>query len=102
MMNTATPQTIAEISSAWIEEVLRSAGVIGTERVVSIATRPIGEGQGFLSSMAVVGITYDGAVPGGPAGLVVKLEPAAGAFRDTERETKAFAREVNFYRDVAP
>lgn len=101
-MSPATPQTIGEISPAWIEEVLRSARVIGAERVKSIETRPIGAGQGFLSSMAVVSITYDEAVTQGPASVVVKLEPAAGTFRDTERETKAFAREVNFYRAVAP
>lgn len=101
-MSTATPQSIAEITPAWIEESLRSASAITTERVSTINTRPIGEGQGFLSSMAVVTIEYDGDSTGAPAGVVVKLEPAAGTFRDTERETKAFAREVDFYRDVAP
>ena len=90
-MSTSTPQTIAEITPTWIEEVLRSAGAIGAERVAGIETRPIGEGQGFLSSMAVVAIRYDRDAAGAPAGVVVKLEPAAGTFRDTERETKAFA-----------
>ena len=101
-MAIATPQTVAEITPTWIEEVLRSAGAIAAERVAGIETRPIGEGQGFLSSMAVVAIQYDRDVAGAPAGVVVKLEPAAGTFRDTERETKAFAREVDFYRDVSP
>lgn len=98
----ATPQTVAEISPAWIDAVLRSAGTISAEHVESIATRPIGAGQGFLSSMAVVVVKYESAGEGLPESVVVKLEPAAGTFRDTERETKAFAREVNFYRQVAP
>jgi hypothetical protein len=100
-MSTSTPQTIAEITPAWIDQVLRSAGAISAEGVASVETRPIGEGQGFLSSMAVVAIRYDRDAAGAPSGVVVKLEPAAGTFRDTERETKAFAREVDFYRDVA-
>lgn len=101
-MSTMTPQTVAEITPAWIEDALRSARAIAAERVATIDVRPIGEGQGFLSSMACVGIIYDRSTTGGPSSVVVKLEPTAGAFRDTERETRAFAREVDFYRDVAP
>lgn len=101
-MSTPTPQTIAEITPAWIDEVLRSAGAIGSERASAIETRPIGEGQGFLSTMAVVKVEYDPPTASGPTGVVVKLEPAAGKFRDTERENKAFAREVDFYRELAP
>ena len=33
--------------------------------------------------------------------MVVKLEPAAGVFRDTERNYRAFEREALFYKDVA-
>ena len=58
-MPIATPQTVAEISSAWIEATLRSAGVLGDEHIASIEKRSIGEAQGFLSSMAVVKIKYD-------------------------------------------
>jgi len=101
-MNTTTPQSIAEISPAWIEEALRSAAAIGTERVAGVELRPIGEGQGFLSTMAAVKVEYDPPTAKAPTSVVVKLEPAAGTFRDTERETNAFAREVDFYRDVAP
>jgi hypothetical protein len=97
----ATPQNVGEISAAWIDEVLRSSGVISSERVVAVALQPIGESRGYLSSMAVVGLKYDDAAARGPAGVVVKLEPAAGVFRDTERNYHAFERECLFYRDVA-
>jgi hypothetical protein len=50
---------------------LRSAGAIAAERVTSIEPRPNGEGQGFLSSMAVVAITYDRDAAGAPRGVVV-------------------------------
>ncbi len=100
-MLSATPQNVSEISAAWIDDVLRSAGVISSQRVIAISLRPIGESKGFLSSVAAIDLTYDDAAAGGPAAVVVKLEPAAGVFRDTERNTRAFERESLFYRDVA-
>jgi hypothetical protein len=105
-MPLATPQNVGEISADWIDEVLRSAGVVSTQRVAGVAVRPIGESQGFLSCMTAVDLTYDGDVGDGgandaPASVVVKLEPAAGAFRDAERDNRAFEREALFYRDVA-
>jgi hypothetical protein len=51
--------------------------------------------------MAVVDLVYDDAAARGPAAVVVKLEPAAGVFRDTERCNRAFERESLFYRHVA-
>ena len=95
------PQDIAQISAEWIDEVLRSSGTLATERVSAIDVRPIGQGVGFLSCVGVMAIRYEPAEATGPASVVVKLEPAAGSFRDTERETQAFTREVDFYRDVA-
>lgn len=104
-MPLATPQNVNEISAAWIEEVLRAARLISSQRVASVALRPIGESQGFLSSMAAVDLTYEGAAadgsPAGPTSVVVKLEPAPGTFRDAERDNRAFQREALFYRDVA-
>jgi hypothetical protein len=100
-MSLPIPQSVAEISAAWIEEVLRASGALADGRVAGVEVRPIGEGVGFLSCVAVVGIRYEPAEAKGPATVVVKLEPAAGSFRDTERETQAFTREVDFYRDIA-
>jgi hypothetical protein len=105
-MSIATPQTIEQISAPWIEEVLRGAGAISAEHVADVALRPIGASQGFLSSMAAVDLTYESSTAAGdaaraPASVVVKLEPAAGAFRDVERNYKAFEREALFYRNVA-
>lgn len=101
-MTTTTPQTVSEISAEWIDAVLRSAGAISAEHVASIETQAIGEATGFLSSMAIVRIKYDRPSGVAPAGVVVKLMPVSETFRETEHETHAFAREVAFYRDVAP
>ncbi len=100
-MSSTIPQSTDEITAPWIDDVLRSAGMISSQRVVEIELRPIGESQGFLSSIAAVDISYDDATHGQPASVVVKLEPAQGVFRDTERKNRAFERETEFYRDVA-
>src|SRR5262249_38072684 len=100
-MRLATPQNVGEISAAWIDDALRSSGVISSEHVVAVDLRPIGDSRGYLSSMAVVGLRYEDPAARGPAGVVVKLEPAVGVFRDTERNYHAFERECLFYRDVA-
>lgn len=96
-----TPTSVDEISAPWIEEVLRAAGAISDGRIADVELQPIGAEVGFLSRMAVARVSYDGPVPDAPDSFVVKLEPAAGAFRDAERETRAFEREVLFYHDVA-
>lgn len=101
-MTIATPQTVADISAEWIESVLRLAGAVTDEHVAGIENQVVGEATGFLSSMAIVRITYDRPNSEAPAGVVVKLMPVAENFRETEHETHAFAREVAFYRDVAP
>jgi hypothetical protein len=99
------PQNVAEISAGWVDDVLRSAGAIATRRVTGVEVRPIGESVGYLSTMAVVALTFDAAPAGGsesaPQSVVVKLEPAAGEFRDKERRFHAFEREALFYRTVA-
>ena len=96
-----TPNNVADITASWIEEGLRTGNVIADAHVSGVKLRPIGDGQGFLSRVAVVDVEYERPAPGAPASVVVKLEPAAGAFRDAERESKAFEREVRFYRQVA-
>jgi fructosamine-3-kinase len=100
-MAISTPNSVAEISASWVEEKLRASGAISDAHITAIKLRPIGAGVGFLSSVAVVELTYGSPGPGAPASVVVKLEPAAGAFRDAERKSNAFEREVRFYCDVS-
>lgn len=99
------PQNTNAISAEWIDGVLRSAGAISSQRVVGVEVRPIGDSIGYLSTMAVVTLTYEPPQiadnDSAPSSLVVKLEPAAGAFREAERKYRAFEREALFYRHVA-
>lgn len=101
-MGFPVPNSVAEISAPWLEDALRTGGGLSDERIAHIELRPIGAGIGFLSSVAAVNLTYERPCPSAPKSVVVKLEPAEGVFRDTERNSGAFEREVRFYRDVSP
>jgi thiamine kinase-like enzyme len=48
-----------------------------------------------------VELNYEASGGGGPASVIVKLEPESGDFRDAEREIHAFQREIRFYREIA-
>ena len=96
------PQKADEITTDWIAEALRAGGATALPPVSAVRTHTIGAARGYLSVTVQVGIDYAGAPPdGAPASLVVKLEPAAGSFRDAERRFGAFDREIRFYREVA-
>ena len=96
------PSTIDDVDEVWVEGILADAGLLGGARVTRVERRVIGQEKGFLSVTARVAIDYDGAAPDAPRSLVVKIEPPAGAFRDAERRSDAFPREIRFYREMAP
>jgi hypothetical protein len=103
-MPLANPRHVAEISAAWLDEILQQAKAIDQAHVVSVESTTIGEGIGYLSSVARVKLTYDNASAiknGAPASVVVKIEPEREEFRRMGQEFHAFEREIRFYREVA-
>lgn len=96
------PTRVEDIDAPWIADVLARAGLLGDREVARIERRVIGDQKGFLSATVRVAIEYDRPAGDAPSSLVVKIEPPQGAFRDAERRVDAFAREVRFYRDLAP
>jgi len=96
------PQSVEEITAEWIGETLRAGGAADLPALTAVRTRVIGAERGFLSLTVRVEIDYAGTpAPGTPASLVIKLEPTGPAFRDAERRSGAFDREIRFYREVA-
>lgn len=96
------PMTIEEISAPWMTEVLRGAGVLTRAAVHAVDVRAIGQGVGFLSGRARVTLTYDRAEDGAPASVVVKLPASVKEGADFAESTRAYEREIRFYREVAP
>ena len=101
MARTSIPQNVEEISAEWLGRVLTEGGAISGQRISNVRRRVIGTERGFLSATVRVELDYEASNGAGPASVIVKLEPESGGFRDAERETHAFQREIRFYREIA-
>ena len=95
------PRHVNEISPEWLTKALREGDVLKDTSVTDMRSMILGEGRGFLSSVARVELEYDTAETGAPGSVVVKIEPDAETLRRIGDEMHAFEREIRFYRDVA-
>ena len=96
------PQHVTDISPEWLTALLSQGGTLaGNTRVIDVDTKIIGEGVGFLSSVARVRLQYDPDQGGAPESLIVKIEPEAEDLREVGDEMHAFEREIRFYTEVA-
>ena len=96
------PKTIEEISAPWMTDVLHSTGILRRATVHAVDVHAIGQGVGFLSGRARVTLTYDQPEDGAPDTVVVKLPANIKEGRDFAESTRAYEREIRFYREVAP
>src|SRR5262245_2275155 len=104
-MTPALPRNAAEISAAWLNEVLAGVREFGGANIDAVESTVIGEGIGYLSSVARVKLLYDKpevTKRGAPSTVIVKIEPENEMFRRLGEEFNAFQREIRFYRQVAP
>ena len=95
------PNTIEEITTDWLSQALRSRNWINTD-VVSAVHAPIGDDVGLLSKVVRTELRYANPTGTEPESLVVKIEPAAGPFRESAEKANVFAREIRFYEEIAP
>ncbi len=58
-MTAAHPRHVGEITPQWIDEILHAASAVKEPHIVAIESTVIGEGVGYLSSVARVNLTYD-------------------------------------------
>ena len=70
--------------------------------VIGFTATPIGEGVGLLGSLARLVLTYGAPDTGGPASLIVKFSTGNVENRAVAMAFGVYAREVGFYRHVAP
>ena len=95
------PQHVEEITARWVDEALRAGGAADLPEVSAVRTQVIGNEKGFLSQTMRIEIDYTGSGRGAPTSLVVKIEPELASLLEAERGSKAFDREIRFYREVA-
>jgi hypothetical protein len=89
-----------EADARWLTAVLHHAGAIGEQRVVDVASEPVGTGQ--MADSVRFRLTYDAEAPGAPHSVVGKFTPADETSRATALALRTSEVEVRFYQEVAP
>lgn len=100
-MSTVEPHlldTVAQIDAAWIQSVLRYAGIPGAD-VTAVSSAPIGAGN--VSDTVRVEIDYAGPAGDAPSSLVVKLKPSDPAVHAHGLRSGAYHREIGAYVDIS-
>lgn len=95
------PTCAEDVTPAWLNEALRAGSGRDLPAVRSLRQQVIGNEKGFLSRTLRLELDWADAAADQPASLVIKMEPESGTFLDAERNTRAFDREISFYREVA-
>ena len=97
------PARPSELGAEWLTACLRKAGVLGAgEHVSGFECEHIGEGRGFAGQIARVAVRYEPAVAGAPATLIAKFATDHERTQEMMRSLDDYAREVRFYRELAP
>ncbi|WP_309623233.1 phosphotransferase [Novosphingobium sp.] len=93
------PSHPAAVSAAWLTAALRHHGLHADASVVDVQWEPIGTGQ--VGDSARFHLTFDHE-QGGPATVAGKFPAEDAASRGTAGAFGLYAKEVGFYRDLAP
>lgn len=101
MMDLPIPNSVAEITSEWLTEALRSGGAINAARVSSFEREPIAAGVGFLGELARFRLTYDMLEPGAPATLIAKAPTQDPGGRQLGQMMGVYELEDRYYRELA-
>ncbi|MGI8925113.1 MAG: phosphotransferase [Tepidiformaceae bacterium] len=92
-MTTDFPRTIAEVTPAWLSQVL---GAKVTSYEVAFL-----EGGVLSDAFKLHSITYDGDQPDAPASVVLKMANQVKDRRDFALMSNAYTRELRFFQDLA-
>lgn len=93
------PSLPNSIEPPWLTERLRAAGLIGEAAVTTLSWEPVGTGNVGDSVRFALSYDRDGPWPGT---IVGKFPASDETSRTTAAAFGVYAKEVKFYRDVAP
>ena len=97
------PARPAELDAGWLSACLRHAGVLrDAERVADFDCARIGEGSGFAGQVARLALRYEPANASAPATMIAKFASEHAPTREMLSTVDGYAREVRFYRELAP
>jgi len=98
----AIPKRTKRITSEWLNEVLHDSGYLKNFNIESISREPWGEGEGFMSDMARLTITYDKESPELPKTMIVKMPTTFRTALTIALQYNLYEKEIRFYTEIAP
>ena len=96
------PVRSKDISADWLNEVLHSSGFLTGANITALQHEPWGVGEGFVSDMAKLTLTYDGKAPELPKTMIAKLPTTYESARAVALQFNLYEKEIRFYIEVAP
>jgi hypothetical protein len=97
------PARPSELNAEWLSACLRHAGVLGAgDRVAGFELERIGEGHGFAGQIGRVALRYEPASVNAPPTLIAKFATDHTRTQEMMLSLDGYAREVRFYRELAP
>ncbi|HEC39034.1 hypothetical protein LCGC14_2036770 [marine sediment metagenome] len=96
------PKRTKRITAEWLNEVLHDSGYLKDFTIESISREPCGVGEGFVSDMARLTITYDKEAPGLPKTMIVKMPTTFRTALAVALQYNLYEKEIRFYTEVAP
>ena len=101
-MSVELPATTKDISVEWLNEVLHESGFLGTAKIVSLKPEQVGVGEGFMSDIARLYITYDGESSLLPGSMIAKMPTDYEPMRQVIIRRGVFEKEIRLYTEVLP
>lgn len=98
-MRIPVPATFDDVTAEWVDAALREGGVLDAQ-IASAIVVPMHASKGLIGDLATIHVTYSAGE--GPSAFVIKLPAANPDSRRIGDMLHAYAREVAFYRHVAP
>ncbi|MHA2326395.1 MAG: phosphotransferase, partial [Promethearchaeota archaeon] len=96
------PKRTKRITSEWLNQVLHDSGYLEDVNIESISREPWGSGEGFMSDMARLTITYDNESPNLPKTMIVKMPTTFRTAIAIGLQFNLYEKEIRFYTEVAP
>jgi len=96
------PKRTKRITSEWLNKVLHDSGYLKDFNIESISREPWGVGEGFVSDMARLTITYDKESPELPKTMIVKMATNYRTALAVALQYNIYEKEIRFYTEIAP
>ena len=101
-MGIELPATTKDITVEWLNEALHENGFLGDTDIISIKHEVIGIGEGMISDIARISLSYNNASKQLPTTIVAKLPLASGPTHTRAIEAGVYPREIQFYKEIIP